>query len=75
MPTHQYKCKTPVDNNQTLCEHEYEVFYTSFKKVEEEEQHEKCPKCDGVIKERQFSGGGSGFILRGGGWAKDKYGR
>lgn len=65
MPTYAYRCGK--------CEHEYEIFYTSIPAAEREEPTETCPKCDAPEKERLVTGG-SGFILKGGGWAKDRYG-
>jgi putative FmdB family regulatory protein len=64
MPMYSYKCQK--------CEHEYELFYKTFSAVEQEEPEEKCPKCDATEKERLISTNTT-FILKGRGWAKDKY--
>lgn len=62
MPFYKYKCKNES------CNIEYEVFYTSISKVEEEEPTEKCPKCDSTEKEKLVATGTS-FILKGNNWA------
>lgn len=64
MPMYGYRCKK--------CEHEYEVFYRSIKSVESEEPEEVCPKCASKEKEKLVNQGTS-FLLKGRGWAKDRY--
>lgn len=39
-----------------------------------EEPNEPCPQCGSIEKDKQVSTG-TGFILKGSGWAKDRYGR
>lgn len=65
MPYYQYRCKNKD------CETEFEEFYSSIKKAEEEEPETECPKCGSKDKERVPSL--SSFILKGAGWAKDRY--
>jgi putative FmdB family regulatory protein len=65
MPIYAYKCHN--------CQHEYETLYLSFSAVEKEEPEERCPKCASPDKERLINKNTS-FQLKGGGWAKDKYG-
>lgn len=64
MPILDYKCKD--------CEKEYEVFYKSQSERELEEANEPCPQCGSVNKEKLISKN-TGFILKGSGWAKDRY--
>lgn len=65
MPIYRYKCLS--------CEHEFEQLYLSFSAAEREEETEPCPKCAAVNKERLINKSTS-FLLKGGGWAKDRYG-
>lgn len=57
-----YKCKR--------CDHEFEYF-----SVRSDDKPE-CPKCEAKDNEleKQVSKKTS-FVLKGGGWAKDRYGR
>lgn len=64
MPFHDYRC--------VECEKEYEVFYRSQSEREREEEGEVCPQCGSNKKEKLVSTG-TGFILKGSGWAKDGY--
>jgi putative FmdB family regulatory protein len=64
MPIVRYQCKQ--------CENTWETFYKTFTEREQDEPKEPCPKCDSVDKSVQI--GGTSFILKGGGWAKDLYG-
>jgi len=66
MPIIQYKCKNEE------CQHEFEVFYTSQSKRQEEEEAEQCPKCDSTEKE-PLPPKGTGFVLKGRGWYRDGY--
>lgn len=66
MPLHDYKCQK--------CEKEFEVFYKTQSERELEEPNEPCPQCGSLEKEKQISKG-TDFILKGSGWAKDRYGR
>jgi putative FmdB family regulatory protein len=66
MPIFGYRCKD--------CETEFEILYRSPKDVAKEEPDEVCPKCDSKKKERLINTKTS-FQLKGGGWAKDKYGK
>ncbi len=63
MPVYEYSCKD--------CGTEFEVLYTSFGAAEETEVDEVCPSCGSKEKERLVSQGD--FILKGSGWAKDRY--
>jgi putative FmdB family regulatory protein len=65
MPYHEYKCKE--------CEHLFEEFYTTFSEVDEHEKDVQCPKCDSKNKERLITA--TSFQLKGGNWAKDRYGK
>jgi putative FmdB family regulatory protein len=65
MPIIQYRCSD--------CEKEYEVFYKSQDERTREEENEVCPQCGSNKKEKLISTGTS-FILKGPGWAKDRYG-
>ncbi len=57
--TYQYDC--------TLCRHEWEV-----EQGMREPPVDECPRCHEKAARRVVSGG-SGFSLKGGGWAKDNY--
>jgi len=61
MPTYDYVCDA--------CEHRFET---------QQEMTagplKKCPEC-GKMKLRRLISGGTGFILKGGGWYKDGYGK
>lgn len=59
MPTYEYAC--------TLCLHEWEV-EQSIK----DPPVDVCPRCGDRTAQRQVSGG-TGFLLGGGGWARDGY--
>lgn len=85
MPIYRYKCSTPMGEpfetigeygeevlDQEICEHEYEVFYSSIPRAEAEEPGEACPKCGGKDKKRLISTGTS-HTLKGKGWYKDGY--
>lgn len=66
MPIYEYKC--------SKCEKEFEVFYTSQSAVQREEKNEKCPAC-GSTKKQKLVSKGTDFILKGSGWARDRYGK
>lgn len=66
MPMIDYEC--------LKCKKEFEVFYTSQSARDREEPTEKCPHCGSEKKEKIVSTNTS-FILKGKGWAKDRYGR
>lgn len=66
MPTHGYQCANKE------CAMEFEVFYTSIKKVEVEEPEETCPKC-GSKKKRRLPPKGTSHVLKGKGWYRDGY--
>lgn len=66
MPIHDYECQK--------CKKEYEVYYSSFSAVEKEEPEEKCPEC-GSKKKTKLVSKGTTFVLKGSGWAKDRYGK
>lgn len=57
--TYEYKCVN--------CEHEWE-----FEQKISEDAITKCPECGEETAKRLISCG-NGFILKGGGWAKDGY--
>ena len=59
MPTYEYKC--------LCCDNEFEI-QQSIK----DEAKTECPKCRVTCANRLVSGG-SGFSLKGGGWAADNY--
>lgn len=59
MPTYEYCC--------TLCKHEWEV-QQSIK----DPPLDDCPRCAGKTAQRVISRG-TGFVLKGGGWAQDRY--
>jgi putative FmdB family regulatory protein len=65
MPIYKYTCKNKD------CQTIFEEFYTSFKKVEEEEPNVRCPKCDSTEKIKEVSL--SSFQLKGDGWANQGY--
>jgi predicted nucleic acid-binding Zn ribbon protein len=54
------------------CGHHYDVYYQNQAAVTREEPGERCPKCGSTDKERLVNTGTS-FILKGSGWAKDRY--
>jgi len=58
MPIYTYKCKN--------CDHTFD--YLNLGSGDEP----KCPNCNSTNVEQQISA--SNFQLKGGGWAKDKYG-
>lgn len=58
MPTYEYRCDA--------CGHEFEKEQRITEKP-----IKKCPKC-GAMKSRRMVGG-TGFILKGGGWYSDLY--
>lgn len=62
MPTYTYECKVHG---------EFDESHSINEKLEE------CPKCksEGLTPKgfKRLISGGSGFILNGGGWAKDSY--
>ncbi len=58
MPTYDYACDS--------CDHEFELEQRITDKP-----IKKCPNC-GKLKARRMIGG-SGFILKGGGWESDLY--
>ena len=57
--TYEYACKS--------CNHKWEA----QQKITDEAL-DTCPKCDEKTAQRQISGG-TGHILKGGGWFKDGY--
>ncbi len=59
MPTYEYAC--------TACQNEWE-FEQSIKDAPLTE----CPRCHAQTAKRQISGG-TGFMLKGGGWYADLY--
>lgn len=61
--THEYKC--------IKCEQDFEYFHMST-----DDQVAECPHCEtkSPEHERKFTMN-SGFILKGGAWAKDNYGK
>lgn len=61
MPTYPYIC--------TSCHYEWEADHSISTPP-----LTKCPKCQEETAQRQIAAGGS-FILAGGGWAKDNYGK
>lgn len=63
MPIYRTKCGQ--------CGHTYETLYTSFSQAEVEEPKTTCPQCGSTLKTKEV--GGTSFILRGKGWARDKY--
>jgi putative FmdB family regulatory protein len=63
MPTYLYEC--PIHGE---FEHQHSI----------NEELEECPKCQAENnaapeKVKRLIAGGTGFILNGGGWAKDNY--
>lgn len=62
MPTYTYEC--PIHGE---FDHQHSI----------NEQLEECPICQennlAPQKVKRLISGGTGFILQGGGWAKDKY--
>jgi putative FmdB family regulatory protein len=67
MPIYDYKCE---------CSKEFAEFFTSISKAEEAAKNNevKCPACSSTNVEKQISRETS-HVLKGGGWAKDRYGR
>lgn len=63
-PIHAYVCEQ--------CKAEFEIFYTSQSKVDEEEPNEACEKCGSKEKERTPPTKTS-FQLKGKGWYRDGY--
>lgn len=59
MPTYEYIC--------TKCEHAWEEDQSIH-----DEPLTQCPKCQEDASKRLISGG-TGFLLTGGGWAKEGY--
>jgi putative FmdB family regulatory protein len=59
MPTYNYLC--------TECEHELEIFQSI-----KDKPIKICPECEKETLKRLISGG-SGFLLKGGGWYSDLY--
>lgn len=57
--TYEYVC--------TACHHEWEASQSISEPALTE-----CPKCHGATAKRQVSGG-TGFVLKGGGWYSDLY--
>jgi predicted nucleic acid-binding Zn ribbon protein len=84
MPTYRYRCKSIIKarhdekkdpyfgGRDRVCNHEYDVFYTSIARMEAEEPGEACESCGGLDKERLIVQTG-GHILKGKGWFKDGY--
>lgn len=68
MPIYDYKCLNKK------CGKEFDAYYASFSVVPEQEPEEKCPHCGSKKKQKLVSKGAS-FILKGSGWAKDRYGK
>lgn len=66
MPIYDYECKK--------CKNQFDVHYSSFSAVKELEPVEKCPHCGSKRKTKIVSKGTS-FVLKGSGWAKDRYGK
>jgi putative FmdB family regulatory protein len=58
MPTYEYACDA--------CHHEFEVVQSI-----KDDAITKCPKCKKNKARRMI--GGTGFILKGGGWYSDLY--
>jgi putative FmdB family regulatory protein len=54
MPTYEYKCEA--------CEHYWEARHSM-----KDNPITKCPKC-GENKAKRLISGGTGFVLKGGGW-------
>lgn len=54
MPTYQYECDS--------CQHEWEEFQSM-----KDEPTKKCPECK-KEKAKRIITGGTGFVLKGGGW-------
>ncbi len=61
MAIYDYKCKN--------CGREYEYFHSGTK-----DKDPKCPHCNSSDAEKQVSKN-TGFKLKGGCWAKDRYGK
>lgn len=61
MPTYDYACKSEK------CAHEWEEIHSI-----NAEPVSECPKCKQQTAKRLISGG-TGFVLSGGGWARDNY--
>lgn len=61
MPTYSYVCSS--------CGHAEDV-----KQRMSEDRLTTCPKCKKETYDRQISGG-TGFLLKGGGWYSDGYGK
>ena len=59
MPTYNYLCKE--------CEHQFEIKHSI-----KDDPITECPKCCEHSLKRLIYGG-SGFILKGGGWYSDLY--
>jgi putative FmdB family regulatory protein len=59
MPTYEYTC--------TKCEHAWEEDQSIS-----EDPVTQCPECQEETAKRLISGG-TGFLLTGGGWAKEGY--
>lgn len=60
MPIYEYECR----NN--ACLHRFELIQRL------DDQAPVCPQCQGEVK--RLISAGTGFSLRGGGWAADGYG-
>ncbi len=60
MPIYEYICE--------VCKTPFDFFHVRKDEVVE------CPKCDSKKVEKQVAKSGS-FILKGRGWAKDRYGK
>jgi putative FmdB family regulatory protein len=58
MPTYEYACDA--------CHHEFEAVQSI-----KDDPISKCPKCKKAKARRMI--GGTGFILKGGGWYSDLY--
>jgi len=65
-------CGLSMSKHHEHCMNEFDVLYTSHGAAEREEPTEACPKCGDTGKERLVSTGTS-FVLKGSGWAKDRY--
>jgi len=61
MPSYDYQCKADE------CKHEWE----SVAKISDPVEI-VCPKCKQETAQRLISSG-NGFVLNGGGWARDSY--
>lgn len=59
MPTYNYKCMN--------CEHELEIVHSI-----KDNPKTFCPECETDNLKRMISGG-TGFLLKGGGWYSDLY--